>query len=374
MRFFQASDFHLRPDRPERLDALREVIARASETGAHALLIPGDLFDDPASADALRPEVRRLLEEFPGSVLLLPGNHDPAPADGASAFPNGADYGRRTIVLTRVPWCEHTLRVDGEEPVRLVGAPYRGDTTLGRDLAGLDTDPLRSVLLAHGTLRAAWLERLRPSEGDESAYYPIREQDLRGRFAYAALGHIHDRATFDDWTAESAWGYSGSPVAVTRGEIGRRHAVGVEFRAGEGVLAVERVPLDTAHWAEPLEASVAPWLPAAEVVEELIGRIEKISETADAHRGLRVRLRGWMDADETRVREKLDVVLREVGARHRTIELQLDVRTVTDVLARHEWLPDLHERMRRLAAEQGLDDEILVRATGFLIEAVRESR
>lgn len=370
MRFLQASDFHLRPDRPERLEALRHCVSRAVESGADALLIPGDLFDDPASADALRPDTRRALETFAGPVVLLPGNHDPA----AEAYPETADLGRRTVLMTGEPWCEHLLRPDGEEPVRLIGAPYHADGSLGRDLAGLETDPLRTVLLAHGTLRTPWIDRLRPSEGDERAYYPVREQDLRGRFGYAALGHIHEGSRFDGWTNVATWGYSGSPVAITRGEIGPRQAVLVEFRAGTGVRSVERLRLATPYWAEPIESAAAPWASAAAIVSGLVERVRQASEPADALRGLRVRLGGWLDGDEAWARATLEAEIHALAERHRTVEIEIDVRAVTDLLERHEWLGDLQSRILRIAETEGVDAEVVRRATGYMIEAAREAR
>jgi len=370
MRFFQASDFHLRPDRPERVEALRHCVARAVEAGADALLIPGDLFDDAAAASALRPDARRAFESFPGPVLLLPGNHDPA----AEAYPPTADLGRRTVVLTGEPWCEHVVRIDGEEPVHLIGAPYHADGSLGRDLAGLETDPLRTVLLAHGTLRAPWVERLRPSEGEERAYYPIREQDLRDRFGYAALGHLHEGSRFDDWTNVAAWGYSGSPVAITRGEIGPRHAVRVDFRAGDGVQSLERLRLDTPYWAEPIECAAVPWVPAATIVGNLVERVEEASEPADPLRGLRVRLGGWLDGDERWARATLEAEIHDLAARHRAVEIEIDVRGVAELLERHEWLGDLQSRMLGVAETEGVDAEVVRRATEYLIEAVLEAQ
>ncbi len=368
MRFLQASDFHLHPEHPERLAALEAVVRRASEESADALLIPGDLFDDPAAAMMLRSRVREILERFPGPVLLIPGNHDRRPG-GATAFPTGADYGCRTVLLDEDPYAEHVL---GDAPggeVRVVGVPFRHGGTLGRDLAGFSGDPLRTVLLAHGTLQDDWLAGI---EDEERAYYPIRRADLEGRFAYAALGHLHAGATIPRGTPDRAWGYAGSPIAITRGESGPRHAVRVDLDPGRGVRDVEAIRLATPYW-EAVRDDVSPWETAEDLLARLRAALETRSEPADPCRGLRVHVGGFVDADEAGLKAAIERALDQIRPRHRVVELGFEVATVSDLLERNPWLDDLLRRLRRLADRHGADAEVLRRATGFLTAAVEES-
>ncbi len=374
VRFVQASDFHLHPDQPERLDALGAVVRVATAEHADFLLIPGDLFDAPEVSDPLRGRVRAILEAFAGTTIVVPGNHDLDPRDPArTAFPAGSDYGRRTVVLATPPYEVREPSDHATSSVRIVGVPYHAGSTLGRDLAGLEADPLRTVLLAHGTLHAGRLESLVGGEGQESAYYPIVERDLRGRFAYAALGHVHARATFDEWTADAAWGYAGSPIAITRGELGRRHAVVVDFVPGHGVRDVRRIPLGTPYWSE-YTATLLPWDDVDALIHRLAESLPAPDEPCDSDRGLRIRVDGYLDGDETDLRDRLERMAHEVETRFRRVEVDVrDTITVRAVVEQRPWLADLLVRLRRRAESEGTPEHVVRRAAGLLVAAARES-
>jgi DNA repair exonuclease SbcCD nuclease subunit len=368
MRFLQASDFHLDPDRPERLDALAQVVRHAVRERADAVLIPGDLFDAPAAAEALRADVRRLLETFDGPVVIIPGNHDLGPA-GRTAFPAGADYGRRTVVLRSSPWERHVLADRSGAEIAVIGVPFRHGATLGRDLAGLCADPLATVLLAHGTLQAEWVAALSRDEGDEpGAYYPIRRRDLEGRFAYAALGHFHGAFTFRSLGAQAAWGYAGSAIAITRRENGPRHAVLVDLVPGSGVAGVRPIRLDTPYWEECAVAG-SPCEDGATLAARLRVALAERFKAPDARRSLRLRAGGWIDGDETAAREALERIAAEAASFHAHVEIEFDVRAASHLLEVQPWLGDLLDRVQRIAADRNATDGAAARATDLLIEA-----
>lgn len=363
MRFLQASDFHLRPDAPHRLDALREVVRQANAEEAGVLLIPGDLFDSPEAAEVLRVEVRDILETFDGKTVVIPGNHD------LTAFAPEADYGRSTIVLAGLPYSEQIIRDATGDEVRVFGVPYQDRATLGQALAGLKIDdPLRAVLLAHGTFEGSRTFALAELEGEEDAYFPICESDLKGRFAYAALGHLHTRVTFDRWSADAAWGYAGSPVAVTRGELGPRHAVLVDVEPGVGVRDVRPVRLNTDYW-ESLIVQAAPWESADAVLDRLRLELAAASSEVDPRRGLRLKVDGWTDDDEAEFRSRVEAELDQVREAHREVGLDVTVRTIALILSERPELVDLLARVRRLGEERQADEETLRTAVGLLVEA-----
>jgi hypothetical protein len=372
MRFLQSSDFHLDPDHPERFEALSEVVRRAVEERADALLIAGDLFDAPAAAERLRADVRRCLETFDGPVLIVPGNHDLSPS-GSSAFPEGADYGCRTVVLRGAPWEQHLLADPSGAEIVVVGAPFHHGGTLGRDLAALSCDPRHTVLLAHGTFQVDWVAEL-AGEGDEpGAYYPIRPRDLEGRFAYAALGHFHGGVTFRDWTALTAWGYAGSAVSITRGERGPRHAVLVDFVPGTGARAIRPLRLDTWYWEECAVAG-SPDEDGAALAARLRALVADRFTDRDARRRLRLVARGWIDGDEVAARRALVRVRDDVAQLHGSVSLDFEVRAASHLLLEQPWLGDLLARARRLAAERGASGEALARARDLLIESAAGRR
>ncbi len=373
MRFLQVSDFHLHPAFPERLEALAEVVRIAGLEGADLLLVPGDLFDAPEASDPLRGTVRATLEAFGGTTILTPGNHDLDPRDPArSAYPAGADYGRRTVVLAATPYAVHELGDRPGEALRIVGVPYRTGSTLGRDLAGLEFEPLRTVLMAHGTLHTGRFAALAETEGQESAYYPILEPDLRGRFAYAALGHLHARATFDGWTATSAWGYAGSPVAITRSETGRRHAVLVDLAPGQAVREVRRIPLATPYWTECRE-TVLPWDDVDSLARRVAARVTAAAAEVDPRQQVWIRVDGWVDGSEIELRQRIEEIAAAAAPRFRRIEVDVSQAiTVQQLVVHHPWLAELLERLRQRALRDGTAPETVRRAAGLLVEAARE--
>jgi DNA repair exonuclease SbcCD nuclease subunit len=256
--------------------------------------------------------------------------------------------------------------------VRIVGVPYRAGRTLGRDLAGFETDPLRTVLLAHGTLHTSGLDSAAEDEGQELAYYPIVERDLRGRFAYAALGHVHARASFDRWSPDAAWGYAGSPIAITRGELGRRHAVVVDFLPGRGVRELRRIPLDTPHWVECAE-TLLPWDDVPGLLDRIARRLDEAGRPTDPNRGVRIRIDGYLDGDEAALRDRVEDLARSVESRFRRVEVDVSQAiTVRAMVEQHPWLADLLGRLRRRAARDGIPEPVVRRAAGLLVAAGRE--
>ena len=59
-----------------RIEAFRNIIKIGNEKGCEILVIAGDLFDKKSIPPDLHKMVSRILGEFPGDVLILPGNHD----------------------------------------------------------------------------------------------------------------------------------------------------------------------------------------------------------------------------------------------------------------------------------------------------------
>ena len=107
-RFLQISDLHLGrpfawlpPDRREqrRRDqqaALEHVVRHAIEKNAHAILIPGDLFDGvPVDTGSLAFATRAFGVSGCPPVLIAPGNHDPASNDNAA----GRQQNRRVELI-----------------------------------------------------------------------------------------------------------------------------------------------------------------------------------------------------------------------------------------------------------------------------------
>src|SRR5262249_52654927 len=99
-RFLQISDLHLgrsfawlpadrrEQRRREQQAALEQSVRHAIERGVHAILVPGDLFDDvPVDTGSLAFAARAFSVSGCPPVFIAPGNHDPASHDNAAWNP-----------------------------------------------------------------------------------------------------------------------------------------------------------------------------------------------------------------------------------------------------------------------------------------------
>jgi len=120
-RFLQVSDLHLgRPfawlpqDRREdrhrdQQRALEMSVSQAIERGAHALLVPGDLFDSTAvEAGLLTFAIRAFDAKGCPLVFISPGNHDPVSSSNAAFHP-------RMLQARGMRWPAHVHVFDAPE-------------------------------------------------------------------------------------------------------------------------------------------------------------------------------------------------------------------------------------------------------------------
>lgn len=253
------SDVHLRPDRPERREALARAFAVASEYRADAIAIAGDLFDRSRDAVEERAFVRELVEAAaPRPVVLVPGNHD------VDAYGAAADFGPNAVVLSRRPF--HRATVCGLD---VIGLPYQHGRTVAQCLAGLDGDTTSSILVAHATVIDGAAASF-AGDGEEGAYMPASAAELLRRFAWSALGHLHGGADLVRRAGAHLVSYAGSPVATSRKETGPRRVLLVGVERGGGVVSLEARELDVPFW-ERVEESCAPG-GEDEAIERLAGR------------------------------------------------------------------------------------------------------
>jgi DNA repair exonuclease SbcCD nuclease subunit len=196
-----SSDLHLASDyRPgEDIERLRRVVETASQAGAGALLLAGDIFDHNRVKLSLIDEVGRTLHDAGLPVIVLPGNHD--------CLAPGSVYRRGG--LGEVPNVE-VLGITVDEAVRL---PELDLEVWGRPhLDHVDMSPLAdprprsgtrwSVAMAHGH----WVS----GPQDHHRSWLIHQEELHALQAdYLALGHWDLATPVGDGTLPAY--YSGSP-------------------------------------------------------------------------------------------------------------------------------------------------------------------
>jgi len=190
--------------RDERLAAGRRVIDSANQSGAHFVLIAGDLFEHNAVDRTLVQKTADILSRFHGPVYLIPGNHDPLVPGCVWDHPawRSAD---NLHVLTE------------EKPVEISGGllfpcPIR-DKHSRRDpttwIKGDGGEGIR-VGIAHGNVSG-----LPQADPD----HPIaRDATERARLDYLALGHWHSTATYTESRGIIRMAYSGTHETSQFGE------------------------------------------------------------------------------------------------------------------------------------------------------------
>jgi DNA repair exonuclease SbcCD nuclease subunit len=251
IRFLQVSDFHLgrpfgwlpperRADRRhDQRRALDLAVRQAIERGAHAILVPGDLFDlDYVDADTLAFAVHAFGVTGCPPVFIAPGNHDPCST--TSPFWNPALLRARGYA-----WPEHVHVFDtphwqgvplpGQEAVRIWGrCSIQGMDSAARPLAPGALAPLAgsqagsvNVAVFHGSR-----EGFVPPGQDAVAPFSDAEA-LASPFDYLAVGHLH---TGGSLTADGAvrLAYAGAAVGLDVSEQGRHGALDVALETGEG--------------------------------------------------------------------------------------------------------------------------------------------
>jgi len=239
MKILHTSDVHLVEEGDQRWDALVEVVAHAKHETVDIFVISGDLFDSNADAEALRVPLRSIFEDAEFETLIVPGNHD------AQAYAAGLYFGEGVHVLSNTDWSKNVFDAD---EVRFIGIPFQeiDSQEFHRCLRGIIDliDPnLTNILLYHGELLDASFDR--GSFGPEAGrYMPSRLAFFEELGVdYVLAGHFH--TTFDVRTIGDSrfFVYPGSPVSITRREVGKRHAALIEI--GKAPMPI---PLDTRHF------------------------------------------------------------------------------------------------------------------------------
>ncbi len=273
---------------------------RARELGVDALVVSGDLFDQTLDAETLRPRLRELLSGLPFLVIVLPGNHD------AEAFDRGYFFGECVRVI-HTP--EEPVVLAGD--VRVWGLPYedRAEEEMRALLLELRHRLPRdgvNLLLYHGDLLDAFYGE-DDAGGEGGRYMPVRLSWFAELPVQAVLaGHFHTRYDVREFAPGRYFVYPGSPVSITRREVGQRQAN--LLVTGQPPVGV---PLDTLHYVreevvlDPLD-SRSP-----------LRRIEDILDRLHPRARLLLRVSGYLDSETFGISESglREEILWRVGSR-----------------------------------------------------------
>jgi hypothetical protein len=267
-RFLQVSDLHLgrpfawlpaerREDRRrDQQRALELAVAQAIERNAHALLIPGDLFDAvTVDAGLLTFAIKALEVTGCPPVFIAPGNHDPASATNAAWNP-------RLLRARSLAWPAHVHVFDTPHWSAAPVAKLPGVRVWGRaftaniesterplaaaSLAGVTgADPKGfDIALFHGSREGS-------CPPGQKVTAPFSDAEVvASPFAYHAVGHYHATSRIEQPLAEGVrsvgarLAYAGSAISLDSSETGVHGALEVRIEYGHRLPFIEAEPVE----------------------------------------------------------------------------------------------------------------------------------
>jgi DNA repair exonuclease SbcCD nuclease subunit len=276
------------------LSVLEEIAALAVQRKARYLLICGDLFDSFPDAEAIRSEVRPVMDSIAKQcdVLFIPGNHDllrMGRADLASL-----DLGAIRLV-DKVPF-----ELIVEEDVEFLCIPHQADYGAYHEWKVPARQRGTRIALAHALVSDMDIYAGPGSEEEGRAGAVDPDMFVRFEVDYAALGHIHARRSSE--FAATSVRYPGSARVWRKGETGDRGVVVLEIDDGVSAQFVPlagagrylECPLPLLPDGSPgdLDSIAATWNEHDRVQILMSGLVEDENAAADLERSIRKQYEG----------------------------------------------------------------------------------
>jgi exonuclease SbcD len=335
-RFLHLADLHLETHfggnadtrarlRRATLEAFEAAVDFAIEHALHAVLVAGDLYDDPLLSIqtelALDRQVQKLQDAGVWFVAAC-GNHDPGgPRHRSSALrlersPDGERRDRVHIFRDRRAGAVTVTDREAEGVGIVVGAGH-ANATEQLNLAS-EFPRVASALPVVGLLHTHVSGARSASSHDR--YAPSGQEDFEGpEFSYWALGHIHLRQRA---VSGRPVHYAGNLQGRNPRETGEKGGLVVEAHAG--VPAEPRfVRFAPVRWERIRVDSLPDSASAATLAARLAEHIDRLGSRSDEI-AVRIELAGDTPlAPQLRVREQLEDLERDLAARSGAVEVQL---------------------------------------------------
>ncbi|WP_122788689.1 metallophosphoesterase family protein [Intestinibacillus sp. Marseille-P6563] len=188
--------------RESQFTVLQHAIDYANSQFANAVLIAGDLFDQPKPPSEIVKRTFSILSQAHCCVLISPGNHDYLCADSPYLTAQRPEqvYVFTSPVLTSFPISDRAV---------VWGAAFCDQgASIPLDVKLVEDRP--NLLLVHSDLKT------------HSGYNPLTAADLKtSGFLYAALGHNHEYSGMRR-AGNTVYACPGSPVSVGTDDTGRK--------------------------------------------------------------------------------------------------------------------------------------------------------
>lgn len=226
------------PLRQQRIDTVKNIAALATTSGAHAVLVAGDVFDSFAIAERTLLQTIHAMSGFTGDWLLMPGNHDPALAEGVWRDLHRMDLpGNIKFLDTPTP----TPIADGKAIVLPAPLQRKHDSTdVTEWFDSYKTEPgIIRIGLAHGSVD----DRL-PERGEAPNTISARRAH-KADLDYLALGDWHGTHKVDERT----W-YSGTHETDRFKDNDSGNVLLVQISKHGEPPIVEKVPIGHYRWRQ----------------------------------------------------------------------------------------------------------------------------
>lgn len=349
MKILHTADLHLRTLGDERWRALMAIVEACNVERVSILAISGDLFDTDAAAEDLRTSIRELFSGNEFHTVIIPGNHD------IDSYRAGYYFGQQVTFLNHEDYCKNIYDLNR---TRIIGIPFEDIEATEllrkvRNLAPLLTEDRTNIILYHGELLDAFYSRSDFGPEGERRYMPARLSHFEDlRVDYVLAGHFH--TNFDVWTIgpNGYFVYPGSPVSVTRREVGQRKVN--LFEVGEPPA---EYPLDTEHF-EQIDMTLNPLLDVdpLDVVRERLSEVHPMAT-------ILLTIGGYVAHAEDELVSQIEDLLEG-----RPMERTYQFRDIRAILTH-----PLFEVFERKLAEEEYDQEQASRLRDTVIQAMIEA-
>ena len=367
IKLIHTADVHIKTSGDEGFSALKEILEKTTQSGAKALIITGDLFDNDQAAFQARADIRELFNSFSGiQILMTPGNHD------EGSYLKDVNYGSNITLLSEKPF-EKTEMIEG---LTIYAVPFQRSAEISGAIKAIAKEPKKSetfsILLSHGTLIDQWLKDilvyLSQYEKESESFY-IHGDDLKkGPFNLVLLGHYHNfvERNYDKVTVT----YSGSPQATNIKNSGKRRASLIGIDTDKKTSKISEIPLSSSF-------NISEIFRALPGKEDLLGEwIENFAEkNKDTNACVDLKIEGHILISENEFQKNLDQITKKNKSKFKELKLDNRTRMISSLKSNPtvgQFL-GIWERELEQSAKSEEEKEIYFKTLALALEAFEES-
>ncbi|PIX27279.1 MAG: DNA repair exonuclease [Chloroflexi bacterium CG_4_8_14_3_um_filter_45_15] len=313
MKILHTADIHLREYNDERWEALQKLIEVGKGNKIDIFIICGDLFDKDVDAENLRPQIRETFSNTGFKVLIIPGNHD------KDSYKSGMYFGEDVFILGNSPSEYGDMRIVGVPFEPIQGEEFLKKIQALKEILRPDK---KNILLCHGELLDAFFSRMDFGKEGEARYMPFKLSYFdKLNIDYVLAGHFHSKFDIRQLKNGGYFVYPGSPVSVTKSEIGQR-SINI-FELGE---PPREYLVDTFHFEE-VTVELDPFKD-----ENPLEILRHRFETLHTRAKVILTLSGYINSEKSRISEVELVAQAREMTKGKCVEEHYEFRDISRIL------------------------------------------